>query len=62
MFSWEIDRFLQERNYCLNRDEYMELTPQKNNQIARVTYDTSNNKFHIYTYDGYDWEFVVKNN
>ena len=62
MLSWEIESFLKERNYKLNSDEYQELTPQKNSQIKRLYYDTSTDKFHLYTYDGYEWEFEVHRN
>ena len=60
MYSYEIDQFLRERNFELTSEEYMELTPQKCNQISRLTYNTENNTFHLYTYDGYDWIFKVK--
>ena len=62
MYSEEIRKFITDRNGILTRDEYMELTPQKNSQISRMTYDTSSNTFHLYTSDGYDWEFKVINN
>ena len=62
MYSWEISKFLEDRNYCLNRDEYAELTPQKNNQISRLTYNTEDNTFHLFTADGYNWVFRVINN
>ena len=62
MYSEEIDSFLRARNFILNRDEYMELTPQKNPQISRLSYNTAENSFHLYTYDGYEWKFYVRNN
>ncbi len=62
MLSWEIDSFLAQRKYVLNSEEYAELTPQKNPQISRLTYNTSTNTFYMSTYDGYSWEFKVFNN
>ena len=61
MYSEEIQRFIEERNGVLNRDEYMEITPITSPQINRVTYDTYNNKFIVYTSDGYKFEFIVRN-
>ena len=60
MLSWEIQAFLEEHNYELTSDEYMELTPQKFSQISRLYYNTEDNTFHLYTYDGYNWVFKVK--
>lgn len=60
MLSWEIQAFLEEHNYELTSDEYMELTPQKCSQISRLYYNTEDNTFHLYTYDGYNWVFKVK--
>ena len=62
MYSQEIDEFIRSRNGVLTRDEYMEITPYTSPQISRVYYDTFNNKFHMYTKDGYEWEFIVRNN
>lgn len=60
MYSQEIDKFLRERNFHISREEYEELSPQKNIQISRISYDTSSDSFHLYTYDGYDWIFYIK--
>ena len=62
MYSHEVDEFIRTRNGVLTRDEYMEITPYNCPQITRVYYDTFNNMFHIYTNDGYEWEFIVRNN
>lgn len=61
MYSEEIDQFLKDHNYKLNREEYAELSPQRNPQISRLYYDTGTNSFHLYTYDGYEWSFYVTN-
>lgn len=61
MYSWEIDQMLRDNNFVINKDQYAELCPQKNPQTSRLTYDTSSNIFHLYTYDGYNWEFKVVN-
>lgn len=59
MYSNEIDNFLRTRNWKITPDEYSELTPQRNPQINRMTYNTSTNKVYICTNDGYEWEFEI---
>ena len=60
MYSNEIDNFLRTRNWVITPDEYSELTPQRNPQITRMTYNTSSNCIYMSTSDGYEWEFQVR--
>ena len=60
MFSYEIDSLMRSKGYCIDREDYFNIintTPQ----LARANYNAFLNKFHIWTDDGYDWEFNVIN-
>ena len=60
MYSYQIDTIMRENNYLLSRSQYLAINPNTSTQIARMTYDPFNNKFDIWTYDNYHWEFQVK--
>lgn len=61
MYSWEIDNYLRNRNYVINKDEYMIITDiTLNSQISRIKYDAYANSFYIETSDGYNWIFRMK--
>lgn len=62
MYSEEIRKFIADRNGILTRDEYMEITPYTSPQIIRVSYNTSNGEFSMYTNDNYEFHFIVRNN
>ena len=59
MYSHEIEELLRSRNYRLSRSESNEINPRTCPQIVRMTYDTSQNKFFVYTDDGYNFEYEV---
>ena len=61
MYSWEIEKLLQMRNYLIEGQEYIEISDiKKNPQINRVKYDPYNDDFEIWTNDNYDFKFKVK--
>ena len=60
MYSYQIDNIMRENNYLLSRSDYLSINPNTSPQIARMTYDPFNNKFDVWTYDNYHWEFRVK--
>lgn len=63
MYSWEIEKFLSERNYNISSDEYGIVCDIKNNpQINWIKYDAFNNCFHMSTSDGYHWTFRIWRN
>ena len=63
MYSWEIEKFLSERNYYIRSDEYVIICNIKNNpQISRIKYEPFDNCFHMSTNDGYNWTFRINNN
>lgn len=60
MFSYEIDSLMRSKGYCINKEDYVEII-ESTPQLARVNFDAYSNKFHIWTDDGYDWEFDIAN-
>lgn len=58
MYSWEIQKMLEEHNYSLPPDVYMDIC-QSSKQIIHVKYKPYENKFCIWTDDDYYWEFEV---
>ena len=60
MYSYEINELMERTGYVLTPDQYMEIVPQKCPQITRLVYNTATNTFHMYTNDGYQWEFQVR--
>ena len=61
LYSWEIEKLLQMRNYLIEVQEYIEISDiKKNPQINRVKYDPYNDDFEIWTNDNYDFKFKVK--
>lgn len=62
MFSWEIEKFLSDRNYSLTKEEYFEITDiSMNPQIARIRYNAFEDDFQIITMDGYSWIVRLRN-
>lgn len=58
MYSEEISSLLSENNYMIKRTEYFNIC-DTSPQISHVHYDAYSNRYHIYTDDGYHWEFAV---
>lgn len=62
MYSWEIEKFLSDRNYALTKDEYFRITDMTvNPQIARIKYNAYEDDFQLITIDGYSWIIRLKN-
>ncbi len=60
MYSNEIERFLQERNYIVTPEECnLLMDVNTNTQIVNMKFCT-NNEYHISTDDGYYFKFTVK--
>lgn len=59
MYSWEIAKLLELRNYLLSVKEYFYIC-DTSPQISRVYYDSYNNEFNIETTDRYKFKFKVK--
>lgn len=62
MYSYQIDEIMHQNNYVLSRSDYLSINPNTSPQIARMLYDPFKDKFDIWTYDDYHWEFRVKQN
>ena len=59
MYSWEIQKLLELRNYLLSVKEYFYIC-DNSPQITRVSYDSYNNDFIIETTDRYKFKFKIK--
>lgn len=61
MYSNEIERFLEERNYVVTPEECNLLMDiNTNTQITNMKYFCTNNEYHISTDDGYNFKFIVR--
>ena len=61
MYSHEIKKFLEERNYCLTPEEILQvINVSINTQIYYVSYNQEYNYYEILTRDGYMFRFGVK--
>lgn len=59
MYSWEIQKLLELRNYILSVKEYFDLC-DNSPQIVRVTYNPYEDSFLIKTNDNYEFKFKVR--
>ena len=59
MYSWEIQKLLELRNYVLSVKEYFDLC-DNSPQIVRVTYNPYEDSFLIKTSDNYEFKFKVR--
>lgn len=58
MYSWEIDKFIKDRNYKLSSIEYCNLC-DTSHQINRIKYNQIFNNYEIWTDDNYYFKFKV---
>lgn len=58
MYSHEIDKVLNENNYDIGANLYMEIC-RTSPQLNHIKYDAYSNKFQMWSSDGYHWEFAV---
>jgi len=58
MYSWEISHTMEEYNYNLPSNIYLDMT-QNSPQISIVIYNPNNNRFEIWDYEGGYWSFEV---
>ena len=58
MYSWEIDKFIKNRNYKLSSIEYCNLC-DTSSQINRIKYNQIFNNYEIWTDDNYYFKFKV---
>jgi len=59
MYSWEIAKLLELRQYVLDVKEYFDLC-DTSPQITRVTYNPYNDKIKVLTSDRYEFNFKIK--
>lgn len=61
MYSHEIDCYLRDKNYLLNSDELLDIIDVRvNTQIKEIKYNTFDDSYEIWTYDGWYWKFKCK--
>lgn len=61
MYSFEIDNYLKSRNYNISFDEYRFISDiEKSPQICRISYNSMDNSYIMYTKDNYIWKFYIK--
>ena len=59
MFSWEIDKILNENNFEINAETYIQII-SSSPQIIRTHYEAFGDYFEIWTEDRYYWKFMVE--
>lgn len=57
MYDWEISNYLQEHNYILTYNEYLQLY-RSSPQIDHVKYDPYNDNIHMWSNNGA--EYIIK--
>ena len=61
MYSWEIKKFIEERNYELTQEEINWIININNSpQISEIRYHPYTNTYEIFTRDAYYMAFKVK--
>ena len=59
MYSWEIQKLMELKNYLIEAEEYLHIC-KTSPQINWVSYNAEIDKFEIKTDDKYEWKFKVK--
>ena len=61
MYTWEIEKFLAERNRIVTREEFYKVVNQVDNpQVIDVKYNKDNNTYNLKTSDNGDMNFSLK--
>ena len=58
MFSWEIDKILNENDFAINAETYIQII-STSPQIIHIHYEAFGDYFEIWTEDRYEWKFKV---
>lgn len=60
MYSWELEKFIKERNYLIGGDDLIKiLSLEENPQLTRITFSPERNLYTICDKDGTSLEFNV---
>ena len=59
MFSWEIDKILNENNFAINAETYIQII-STSPQINHIKYQAFGDYFEVWTDDRYCWKFKVE--
>lgn len=58
MYPWELEKFIEERNYCLGGDDLRRaISFEENPQLVRVLYSDFMHKFYMWDKEGHTYEF-----
>lgn len=61
MYTWEIEKFLAERNRIVTREEFYKIVNQvENPQVIDVKYNKDSNTYNLKTSDNGDMHFFLK--
>ena len=58
MFSWEIDKILNENSFEINAETYIQII-STSPQINHIKYQAFGDYFEVWTDDRYEWKFKV---
>ena len=58
MYSWEINKFFEQRNYNIDSENYLKIC-NSSNQIYKIKYEPFGDYFEIWTNDNYYWKITV---
>lgn len=61
MYSFEIDKYIKDRDSYLTSEEYLYVSDiKKSPQICKIKYNAYGNYFEMHTTDDWHWSFGVK--
>lgn len=61
MYTWEIEKFLAERNRIVTREEFYKIVNQVDNpQVIDVRYNKDSNTYNLKTSDNGDMNFCLE--
>lgn len=61
MYTWEIEKFLAERNRIVTREEFYKIVNQVDNpQVVDVKYDKDSNTYNLKTSDNGNMHFSLE--
>lgn len=62
MYSWEIEKFLKDRNYCIGKNDLKFITDIKSHpQLDHIKYNSYDNSYDMWDKEGTYYHFKVEN-
>lgn len=60
MYSWELEKFIKERNYLVGGDDLVKiLSLEENPQLTNITFSSEKNLYTICDKDGNSFQFIA---